>query len=611
MKVSIVDLIVIAVYLVLMMIIGVVFQRFNRNADDFVRSGCKATWWLTGASCFMSIFSAWTFTGGAGVAYEAGWSFTILFVMNAVGFAVQGLFLAPWFRQLRAVSVPEVIRRRFDVNTQQFIAYLGMLTGVFGAAITLYGLAVFTSAMTGFDVRAIIVALGFVVVFYSFTSGSWAVMATDFIQAIVLFPVTLLITFLALYKVGGLGGLETKIAEMGLTNHFRLFNTKEFAGQMNDFTMFWAVGIFLGKSVEFIGMGASRRYFTVKDGREASKAAFLAAVLMIAGAFLWAIPPMVARLFFADKVMASGLANPIEASYAVICAEFLPQGLIGLVLVAMFSATMSSMDVGLNSNAAIIINDAYPALCRRLGWQQRQGAAMVRFAKVWTLILGAIIILLALNFSQLKGVGMFRLMLELSAIFGSVIGVPMVLGLFLKKTPPWAASFTIMIGAIPSTLGFLSGSTMFAGLPLLATPWNYQVRVIVNIVVTTAVFLLSMRFYRPVETYRRQVEEFFTVMRTPVDFEKEIGGNVDISQLVIIGGFSMLTGLLIALLHLVPNLTWIDRGGITFVSVSILISGLLLFIAGKRSQRALRQLNQRTREENSAPLEPDLIPEKP
>ena len=610
MKISVVDLCVIVIYLIMMMAVGVVFKRFNRNANDFVRSGCRATWWLVGASCFMSTFSAWTFTGGAGVAYLAGWSFTIIFIMNALGFLIQGLFLAPWCRQLRAISLPEIIRRRFNVTTQQFIAYLELVGNVIGSGITLYGLAVFTSVMVGINIHIIILVLGFVVVFYSFSSGNWAVLATDFIQSIILFPVTLLIAFLALYKVGGLSGLEAKVAAMGLTNNYSLFNTKEFAGQVNDFTALWAIGILIGKLIEFMGLGAAKRYFGVKDGREASKAAFLASGLMLIGAFIWVVPPMVARLFYADKVMASPLANPIEASYATVCLEFLPTGMVGLVLVTMFSATMSSMDTGLNLNSAIIINDVYPALCKRFGKTPKPVSSLLPLAKICTIILGAMIVMLALCFSQLKGVGMFRLMMELTAIFGSIIGVPMLLGMFIKKAPAWSGIVSIAVGAIPSAIGFFSGSSVFSDIPLLATPWTFQTRVFMNVAVTSAAFLLTMPFYRPSEKYKQQVDEFFTTMKTPVDFEKEVGGSVDISQLIIIGGFTMITGVLINLLHFVPGLSTADRYGIIFVSTAIMLTGLFLYIAGKRSYKTLQSTGKsdsgRITEENLIEMDIDM-----
>lgn len=595
MKTGMVDLAVIVVYLILMSAVGVVFKRFNRSSDDFMRSGCRATWWLCGASCFMSIFSAWTFTGGAAVAYEAGWSFSVLFLMNALGFAVQGFFFAPWFRQLRAVSIPEVIRRRFDERTQQFMAWLGIVTGTLSAAISLYGLAVFTAAVTGYPISGIILVLGAVVVFYSFSSGSWAVMATDFLQTVILFPVTILVAYLAFQELGGFGGFREEIASAGLTGHFRLIKADEFAAAFNDFSWCWAVGILLGKSVEFIGLNGARRFFGVKDGKEASKAAFLAAGLMVVGAVLWAVPPMASRLFYADKVMAVSLANPVEASYAVACAELLPQGILGLVLVAMFSATMSSMDTGLNTNASIIVNDIYPAFC---GWFKRpvgRDAVLLRLVKLCTLVLGTVIVFLALNFSRLRGVGMFRLMMELSAIFGSVIGVPMVIGLFVRRVPKWSAMASILIGAVPSAAGFFSGkpvfteSGFFSLFPFLCTPWNYQTRVIVNMAVTGTAFLLCGLFYKAEARYAKKVDEFFAVMKKPVDFEKEVGGSVDVSQLEIIGGFSMLIGVLVALLLFLPELTRRDIGGLIFISASIVATGAGLYAAGHRSKVSLRR----------------------
>lgn len=593
MKTGFADLAVIVVYLVLMMAVGVVFKRFNRTSDDFMRSGCRATWWLCGASCFMSIFSAWTFTGGAAVAYEAGWSFSVLFLVNALGFAIQGLCFAPWFRQLRAVSIPEVIRRRFDRRTQQFMAWLGIVTGTLSAAISLYGLAVFTAAVTGFSVSLIILVLGVVVVFYSFSSGSWAVMATDFLQTIILLPVTVLVAFLAFQKLGGLSGFGDGIAAAGLTEQFKLIKAGEFANAFNDFTWYWAIGTLLGKSVEFIGLNGARRFFSVKDGREASKAAFLAAGLMVVGAILWALPPMASRLFYADRVMGIDLANPVEASYAVACAELLPQGILGLVLVAMFSATMSSMDTGLNTNASIIVNDIYPAFCSWLRRPVGKDTKLLFLVKFCTLVLGGFIILLALNFSKLKGVGMFQLMMELSAIFGSVIGVPMIIGLFVKRVPKWSALVSIMVGAVPSAVGFFSGkpiftqSAFFSQFEFLCSPWNYQTRVITNMAVTGAAFLLCGLFYRAEAAYARQVEEFFTVMKTPVDFEKEVGGSVDISQLEIIGGFSMLIGALITLLLLMPELSAQDVRGLVFISGSIIVTGFGLYTAGRRSRKRI------------------------
>lgn len=600
--IGVIDYVVIGVYLVSMALVGVVFKRFNRNADDFVRSGCRATWWLVGASSFMTAFSAWTFTGAAGAAFEAGWSFTIIFATNAIGFLVQALFLAPWFRQLRAVSIPEVVRRRFNAQTQQFIAYLGSFVGVFGAAITLYGLAVFTAAVFGMNIKIVIIALGAVVLFYSCTSGNWAVMATDFIQAIILFPLTLLIAILALVEIGGVSGLLHEIEAQGLTEQYKLFNTGEFNERVIDFSLMWGVGLLIFKCCGYMGLSAARRYFAVKDGKEAKKAAWLAFFLMLGGTFIWIIPPMVARLRFADAVMSVGGSKPAETAYAIISMKLLPQGMIGLMVVAMFAATMSSMDTGLNTNAAVFINDIYPALCRLFKKKAVEGRRLLFLAQAWTLLLGAVIITIAINFSQLKGVGVFRLMQEVGAVFGSVVGVPMLLGLFIRKTPPWSAMAAILCAAVPSAIGYMSGSEFFKGIPLLEQPWKIYARIFLNAGVGGGVFILTSLFYKysPGE-YMKHLKAFFTCMHTPVDFEKEVGGAVDLSQLLIVGAFTTVTGAMICLLVFMPNSWGIDgRGGILFVGGMIASVGTLLYVAGWRSVKEMRRLKKQAAEQEVA-----------
>ena len=81
-----IDMVVIGAYLVLIVAMGMVFARFNRNDSDYFRGGSQGTWWLVGSSAFMSGFSAYTFTAASGVAFEAGWSVMIIYMANAIGY---------------------------------------------------------------------------------------------------------------------------------------------------------------------------------------------------------------------------------------------------------------------------------------------------------------------------------------------------------------------------------------------------------------------------------------------------------------------------------------------------------------------------------------------
>src|SRR5207245_6557845 len=81
--VATVDYVVIAAYMLLMVGIGVYAARFNRDASDYFRGAHRIPWLVAGLSSFMSGFSAWTFTGAAGLAYKQGLVAILLYLGNA------------------------------------------------------------------------------------------------------------------------------------------------------------------------------------------------------------------------------------------------------------------------------------------------------------------------------------------------------------------------------------------------------------------------------------------------------------------------------------------------------------------------------------------------
>lgn len=582
----VVEYAVIGGYLVTLVAVALVFKHFNSNVSDYFRNGCRGTWWLVGMSAFMASFSAWTFTGAAGVAYQSGWSIMVIFIGNVLGLLLNAAFVAPWFRQLRAISAPEVIRMRFGVSTQQFYAWLTFSTYFIGAALQLYALAAFCSAVFGYMVGHVIVFIGCVVLFYSLLGGSWAVMATDFIQSLILIPMTVLVAVLCLREVGGLGAFFQMIQDQGLSEQFRFVKPVD-AKKFIDYSWIWIIGMWLNQCLGANAINAAPRYFAVKDGRGARKAALIAAFFMALGCFLWFIPPMTARLLYAQAVDAVQLPNPADASYAIASMRVLPTGLTGLMVVAMFAATMSAMDTGLNRNAAVFTNDIYPAICRAMGFKPLEGHALLRLGQVFTLILGAVVIAIAYKMSKAKELSIFEIMQLIGAVLGSVLVIPLFMGLFIKRVPWWTAIVSLLAAAIPSYLGFVSGKPenwLVRLLPFLETRWPWYLRVFLNLGVGAFAFLMCMPFWnRASQQYRRQVDDFFRIMRTPIDFAREVGAGSDLSQLKIVGSFCAIIGLAICALLLIPN-DLAGRLSILFVGGSVGSVGAALFLVGMRGQ---------------------------
>ena len=183
------DYAVLAFYFVFMLAISWAFRRFVTNVSDYFRSGGQIVWWMVGGSAFMVSFSAWTFTGAASKAYSDGWPIAVIYVANAVGFIFNALYFAPKFRQLRVITAIQAVRERFGKANEQIFTWLQLPTGIVYAGIWLNALGVFFAAAFGLDLTLTIIGTGLVVLTMSLIGGSWAVLASDFIQVLILMPV--------------------------------------------------------------------------------------------------------------------------------------------------------------------------------------------------------------------------------------------------------------------------------------------------------------------------------------------------------------------------------------------------------------------------------------
>jgi SSS family solute:Na+ symporter len=570
---------VIAGYLALLIVVGIVFRHFSRDTSDYFRAGGKATWWLIGGSVFMQAFSAWIFTGAAGAAFQVGWSLPLMHVSNVLAFLTIALFSGPWFRQLRCVTAADLVRLRYGAGMEQFFAYLGLFTSPIYGGVQIYGLAIFTSVLLGVNIYYTIVVLGLVVLFYAGISGAWAVMAADCIKALVLIPVTVLLAVLCLWKIGGIGGLLAAIDNAGLTAAYAPVKTPEVLATIRGvdptrFTFAFLVAWYVNNLLLANSFTNGGRYLGVKDGRSARRAALLAAGLFTLGLTIWFIPPMTARLLIADQVMAMPLSNPAEGAYAGIAVHFLPPGLVGLVLVGMCAATMSALDVSLNALAGNITQNIYPAACRRLGVAPWEGRARLVLAKMATVFCATSVVCCALLMAHYGRKGVFNILIDVMATIAAPVSVPLVLGLFLRRVP-LAAPF-ISIGA-----GFcVSFSIFLIPLVLGTTPWPFQNQVGAVMIVSLITFLAVRAFLPLDEATLEREREFFSRRDRPVDFAAEIGEGNDCRQLRIVGAFGATLGSAVLLL-LIPASSTGHSGKICAVALSTMALGSLMIWLGR------------------------------
>ena len=434
------DYLVIGFYFVFMAMIGWVCRKFIGNTSDYFRGGGKMLWWMAGCSAFVAQFSAWTFTGAAGKAYLDGPVIMVLYFGNALGFFFNYIFFAPRFRQMRVITSLQAVKARFGNGSEQFFTWVQMPVGVLYAGIWLSGLAIFISAAFQMDLYLTVIVTGSVVLLMAVVGGSWAVAAGDFIQTLVLMPITVVTAFLALAQVGGWNHFVEKLP------HHYLHWTE---GARPEILYLWIIAILIKQFISTNNMQEAARYLNAKDGREARKAALLATILFIVGPVFWFIPPMAARIIHPDlHAVFPNLKNPAEGAFVVAGLDTMPAGMLGLLISGIFGATMSNMDIGLNRNAGFFAKNFYQVIVR----PQAPEREMMLVSKIVTFLLGILVISAALAFSTWKGC-LFNLMLQFGGLIAVPYCIPLIWGTLIKRAPSWAGWTSVVVGFATSYAG--------------------------------------------------------------------------------------------------------------------------------------------------------------
>lgn len=564
------DYVVIGFFFLFMLSLGPIFKHFSKDDSDYFRGGGQMLWWMIGAAAFMSQFSAWTFTGAASKAYQDGTLVTIIFFANAVGFFFSSLWFAPWFRQMRLVTPIESVRERFGPVNEQIFTWLQIPMSLVYAALWLNGLAIFASAVFGLDLTVTMWVVGVVVLVMSVAGGAWAVVAGSFVQMLILMAISIVTPILVLRHpdIGGLSGLIDKVPSS-------YFHWTESARPQ--IVWFWVIAAFLKQIFTLNNMQESARYLGVKDSHQARKAALLATVLMLIGPLIWFIPPMAAKIFAPDiSAYFPTLKNGADASYILAAYKVLPVGMMGLLVCGLFSATISSMDAGLNRNAGIFVRSFYQRVVKGAS-----STHLLIVGRVVSAIFGVLIVLIANYISSLQTLDLFNVMLLFSGLIALPYAIPLVWGVLIKKTPAWSGWSTVLVGLTVSIVlknfvdpvwfsnvcGFDSDMS-----PREVTDYYFFFGILANLVICSAWFMFTRLFYKKTTAeYRARVEKFFVNMHTPIDFQKEVGESKDSAQSKMLGILCFIYGGFILLLALIPNPV---RGRGAFIFCGGLIGGI-------------------------------------
>ncbi|GAA3124718.1 Na+:solute symporter [Planomonospora alba] len=459
---SALDWSVLGAYFLVMVAIGVWSKNRIRNVIDFFTAGGRIPWWLSGISHHMSGYSAIMFVAFAAVAYEYGLAMYVWWALTiGLGVGIGAFVWAARWNRLRSkhgVASPlEYLARRYDLPTQQVLAYSGALLKVVDIAAKWVAIAVLLRGFAGIPILWGILITGAVTLVYITAGGLWADVLTDFGQ----------------FVIQGVAGIAMFIAIMahldGVATLWTMWDRlpeghgDPFAGP---YTATFFLAMLFIKTFEYNGgmWNLAQRYMASPSGSAARRSALLSSALWLVWPLILFIP------MFAAPLIVPGLADAEEA-YVRLAQTLLPPGLIGLVLAGFFSHTMAMVASDANVISSVITRDIAPVVVRRV--RELSAHAQLTFARVTTFAFVLISMVIAIA-TEGQGV-VLKIVVDLVAATMGPISIPLMLGMlpWFKRSGPAAAIASWAAGlAVWAYVKWILESTdtaMVVGVPLVTS----------------------------------------------------------------------------------------------------------------------------------------------
>ncbi|MCH7400705.1 sodium:solute symporter family protein [Belliella kenyensis] len=435
----IIDLGIFVGYMLVMLGVGYYFMRRNKSQDDYYVGGRDIGSWHIGLSVVATDVGGGFSVGLGGLGFVMGLSGSWMLFTGLLGAWLAAVFLIPRVKSDRAFAnfytFPQIIQHLFD-RRAGLVAALICLIGYLGftSSQLLAGAKLASGTFEGLTVNHALWIMGVIAVVYTVLGGLKAVIYTDTVQWIVLMLGFIFIGLpVSYYHVGGWDVIKNTLP----AEFFSLSNLtwQDLAN--------WGITIL---PVWFIGMTLYQRIFASRDVASAKKAWF------IAGLFEWPIMAfmgvalgLLSRVAFEQGLLIIDVdALDPEMGLPVLLRTILPSGILGLMMSAYFSAVLSTADSCLMAASGSLNSDIFGKWMNDLSQNSQ-----VRWAQLFTLILGIIALLVALQMTNV-----LDLMLYSYAFMVSGLLIPVLFGLFSNRKSPEAALWSMIIGG--TVTAFLS-----------------------------------------------------------------------------------------------------------------------------------------------------------
>lgn len=418
---SILDYGIFSAYLVAGVLIGLYFSKGQKDIKSYFLAGQSMGFVMVGVSVLAALFSGISYLAVPSEVYTYGLAYFLVVLSFFIATPVAIVIFLPFFYRSKFYTAYQYLEERFSAQVRTLASALFIVRVLIWLALATYAPALAIEQVTGLPIAWSILCTGTFTIFYTTLGGMKAVIWMDVLQFVVLVGGQVLILLTALGKIPG-GAWE--VYHIGQTHgkfavdfHFSLTTRITFLGAIIG-------GAFMNLVQMVTDQVSVQRYLTATSLKAAQRALWLKLAVLLPTIGLFYLTGLVLYAFYHihGDPLAAGQISKSDQILPYFVMHELPLGMPGLLIAAVFGASMNAVSSGINALTSVTLIDFYQRARKDDSPDAKR--KQIKLAKILTVVYGALVIGLAFVAPKLGS------LLEASSKVIGLVGGPL-LGLFL------------------------------------------------------------------------------------------------------------------------------------------------------------------------------------
>ena len=428
------DYLVILVYIIALLCLGFWVSFKKEHEEDLFLAGRSLTWPNIGLSIFGTNVSPSMMIASCGVAYTSGMVAGNFEWLAWVFLFILGMVFIPHYLNTNISTMPEFMSKRFNEPCRNFLSwYTVFSTLVLWLGSSLYAGGLLLGQIMDWPIWVCVVVLTVIATSFTVTGGLAAVVITDSFQSALIILASVILTVVGFVKIGSVEALIKSVP----ADYWTLFRPT------NDSVYPWHA-ILLGYPVLGIWFWCTdqtivQRVLGGKDLKQGQYGTIFAGYLKIFTPLIFFLPGIMCKILHPD------LASSDEA-YMTMVVNYLPTGLVGLVVAVLIAALISTIDSGLNSLSTVFTLDIYLKKYK----PDANVKEKIFVGRIVTVAAAVVSIFFALAIGSVKGIDLFSLLQSIIGFLAPPMAAVFLVGVLWRGATSKAALATLVLGTVVS-----------------------------------------------------------------------------------------------------------------------------------------------------------------